>query len=124
MSTRTGELGYLTPTLTIKSSKSIPVQVVKGDDWVLEKKLHLPSIIKIDVEGYEFHVLKGLEATIRKSKPTVFLEIHPTLLKKIGIEKEQVLNFLYGLNYATTFSSLRENQEHFIFDPLSKRSLD
>ncbi|MCP6718273.1 MAG: FkbM family methyltransferase [Patescibacteria group bacterium] len=124
MSTRTGELGYFTPTLAIKSSKSTPVQVVKGDDWVYKKKLHLPSIIKIDVEGYEFNVLKGLEATIRQSKPIIFLEIHPAFLKELGIEKEQVLTFLREMDYKITFSSSRGKQEHYIFEPLNKKSLD
>ncbi len=112
------EPGSLTPSFTRKSSKSIPVQVTRGDDWVLRKKLYLPSIMKIDVEGYEFDVLKGFEKTISKSKPIIFLEIHPFFLKNLGIKKEQVLNFLYGLNYTTTFSSLRKNQEHYILESL------
>jgi len=120
--TNAKEPGSLTPNFTRKSSKSIPVQVARGDDWVLKKKLHLPSIIKIDVEGYEFNVLKSFEKTISKSKPIIFLEIHPFFLKNLGIKKEQVLNFLYGLNYTTTFSSLRENQEHYILESLDKES--
>ncbi|XOB42191.1 MAG: FkbM family methyltransferase [Candidatus Nealsonbacteria bacterium] len=116
------EPGSLTPSFTRKSSKSISVQVVRGDDWVLEKRLYLPSIIKIDVEGYELNVLKSFKKTISKSKPIIFLEIHPFFLKNLGIKKEQVLNFLYGLNYTTTFSSLRENQEHYILESLDKES--
>ncbi len=48
--------------------------------------------------------------------------IHPTLLKKIGIEKEQVLNFLRGMNYKIIFSSSREKQEHYILESLDKES--
>ncbi len=116
------EPGSLTPSLTRESSRSVSVQVARGDDWVSEKKLQLPSIMKIDVEGYEFNVLKSFKKTINESKPIIFLEIHPFFLKKLGIEKEQVLNFLYSLNYVTTFSSSRENQEHYILESSDKNS--
>ncbi len=118
--TEAKEPGSLTPSLTRKSSKSISVQVARGDNWVSKKKLYLPTIMKIDVEGYEFHVLKGLEATIRKSKPIIFLEIHPVFLKKLRIEKSQVLDFLRNLNYKAIFSSSRRRQEHYIFEPMDE----
>tara|TARA_B110000858_G_scaffold194497_1_gene249002 strand:+ start:644 stop:1327 length:684 start_codon:yes stop_codon:yes gene_type:complete len=36
----------------------------------------IPSIIKIDVEGHELHVLKGATDTIKKHKPALLIEIH------------------------------------------------
>jgi len=35
----------------------------------------IPSIIKIDVEGHELHVLKGATDTIKKHKPALLIEI-------------------------------------------------
>lgn len=115
ISTKAKEPGSLTPSLARKGSESISVQVVKGDDWILKKKLHLPSIIKIDVEGYEFNVLNGLKETIKKSHPIIFLEVHPAYLKDLGFDKEHILNFLKNLNYKITpFSLAKRKEEHYI----------
>lgn len=39
-----------------------------------------PDAIKIDVEGYEYHVLLGAEEVIALHRPTIFMEIHPKYL--------------------------------------------
>ena len=36
------------------------VDVVRGDDFVLSGSLPLPWVVKVDVEGYEYHVLRGV----------------------------------------------------------------
>jgi len=38
------------------------------------------DFIKIDVEGYEGHVLHGAQRTLRRYHPTLFVEIHPALI--------------------------------------------
>lgn len=38
------------------------------------------DMMKIDVEGYEGHVLKGALETMKKCKPVLLLEMHPNLL--------------------------------------------
>jgi hypothetical protein len=38
------------------------------------------DFIKIDVEGYEGAVLDGARETIEKTRPVLFLELHPNLL--------------------------------------------
>jgi len=39
-----------------------------------------PVLIKIDVEGNEFEVLKSMQKTLRKFKPNILLEKHPTFI--------------------------------------------
>ena len=59
-----------------------------------EKKLRWPNVIKIDVEGYEYMVIKGLENTLRKeSCKLVCCEVHPTLLT-VGTTPNMVLDLL------------------------------
>lgn len=73
-------------------------KTVTLDMFVKEKKI-CPEIIKIDVEGYEFNVLKGSKNVIQKYKPVIFLSIHPNHLKKLKIKETQLFNFINKLNY-------------------------
>ncbi len=50
------------------------------------------SFIKIDVEGYEFSVLKGSENLINIHKPIIYLETHPTMVTTSKIDCEEWLN--------------------------------
>lgn len=46
-------------------------------DTVIEAPLDL---LKIDIEGYEGHALRGAEALLRSLRPNLFVELHPGLL--------------------------------------------
>ncbi|MFK8046763.1 MAG: FkbM family methyltransferase [Crocinitomicaceae bacterium] len=53
------------------SDSGTKIEIRKLDDV----KIHtLIKVIKIDVEGYEFEVLKGAEKTIRENKPKLIIE--------------------------------------------------
>ncbi len=43
-----------------------------------------PSFIKMDVEGYEYEVLKGAAGTIQKHKPVIFFEMNMVETRKQG----------------------------------------
>lgn len=49
--------------------------------------------IKIDVEGYEYNVLKGAEQTIRRCRPVVQLEVVPPQCKKFGYTPQDLCEF-------------------------------
>jgi FkbM family methyltransferase len=44
-------------------------------DWILRDVVREVSVIKIDVEGYEFNVLIGAVTILRASKPNLIIEI-------------------------------------------------
>lgn len=56
------------------------------------------DVIKIDVEGYTYEVLRGSKNFIEKYSPVIQLEI---LAKKVdyNISKERICKFLHELNY-------------------------
>ena len=60
------------------------------------------ALIKIDCEGYEYHILKGAKKLIERHRPFLFLELHPTMLGNFQHTPEDVIDFLkpcYDLQY-------------------------
>jgi len=62
------------------------------------KKLKLPKVdlIKIDVEGAEYQVLKGALFTLEKFRPKIIVEVHEWIKKGI---RRRVLKYLERLGY-------------------------
>ena len=52
------------------------IQVTTMDDFVSKLGIACVNFIKIDVEGYEGHVLRGASETLGAFKPTVVLELN------------------------------------------------
>lgn len=50
------------------------VRVVAVDDIVLAEKMSSVDLVKIDVEGFEEHVLDGMRLTIARHRPALLLE--------------------------------------------------
>ena len=57
------------------------------------------DLIKIDVDGFDFKVLKGSENLIKKFKPKIFVELNDIQLKKNGDTVEDILIFLKSFGY-------------------------
>lgn len=69
------------------------VDVRKGE----ELDLPAPDVVKIDVEGYEEHVLKGMRKHLEKGCRIVVIEIHFGLLD--GKAPNRILDFLKSLDF-------------------------
>jgi len=75
-----------------KKTISIPVQMVQGYDFLLEEKIPLPNIIKIDVEGAELAVLLGLGKALQKPECRFILcEVHPHFMTEPSERVEKLL---------------------------------
>lgn len=70
------------------------VEVCRLDDLVMHKNLKFPSLIKIDVEGYELQVLEGAIDIITKSRPIIFSEVNDQLLKQNNGSARSLIDFL------------------------------
>ena len=52
------------------------------------------SFLKIDCEGYEYHILAGAREMLRKHRPVVFVELHPTFIENYGHTIPEVCDVL------------------------------
>jgi len=70
------------------------------------------DLIKVDVEGAELEVLKGLEGTLMKGSPGLILEV----MKRDEAEVVGYLNSLgYGEKLISFYPSYRGGLSHFYF---------
>lgn len=72
------------------------VQMIRLDElldgrWV--------DYVRMDVEGYEMSVLRGMEQTLRKKKPGMFIEVHRDKLRDYGSSQRELMEYLAGFGY-------------------------
>lgn len=66
--------GTMHPETTDRSGCRQRITCATGDELVATGKAPAPNVIKIDTEGHEASVVKGLRETIRTHRPVVFFE--------------------------------------------------
>lgn len=75
--------------------------VVKVADEIPEIQLaNNISLIKIDVEGFEYQVLNGLKQTLQKHKPRIIFEYDSNYWVQTGQSIADCYEFLLSLNYS------------------------
>ena len=75
-------------------------QSISVDNLVESLSLN-PTLIKIDTEGAELGILEGMKNTLKKFKPKIMLEKHPTMIPK-NITIEMIDKILKDFNYNST----------------------
>jgi FkbM family methyltransferase len=71
---------------------TFPVPVVRLDDEL--RDFSAVDLIKIDCEGFEWHVLNGCGETIAAKRPVLFVELHPKLIGNYDRTLAQVCDLL------------------------------
>jgi FkbM family methyltransferase len=84
---------------TAKAVSIVPMATV---DAIVKQLGVSPNVIKIDVEGAEYLVLKGAHATLLEARPSIFLSVHSESLRATCLEH------LRGLGY--THEELAPNE--------------
>lgn len=79
---------------------AVGVQTYTGDTLVASSLCPKPDLIKIDVEGFELEVLKGLKQTLIKHHPLVIFEHSIYRLKERKHAHDEVKKLLESLGYA------------------------
>ncbi len=78
----------------LSSTNTITIRTVCFDDWVQRAELESIDLIKIDVEGSELQVLRGMKESLLRFKPA-------TIIAETSLDGE-VSNFLQSLGYRVT----------------------
>jgi FkbM family methyltransferase len=77
----------------------ISVQAMTLDTLLRDYKIFHVDLIKIDVEGHEFDVLRGGEWTLREMRPCLVFEFDPECWKGAGHTFEACAEFLGRFGY-------------------------
>jgi FkbM family methyltransferase len=78
-----------------KTGHTRTVECVTVDEYLGGQTV---GVIKMDIEGYEYFALQGMRRTIANSNDfTLFTELHPRILRSIGIDPMEFLARLLSL---------------------------
>lgn len=83
--------------------QSINVPVRRLDNYIKEHKLSNVALIKIDVEGFEFQVLKGLKDCLINPnfRPTILCEITPQVYSLMGYQLKDLFDYMKEFGYSS-----------------------
>ncbi len=76
---------------------------VKRLDKYIEENIAEPDqikVIKIDVEGFEFPVLLGLEGFLEEHRPKIVCEVKPWVLPQLGYSIQDFEDYMKRFGYA------------------------
>jgi FkbM family methyltransferase len=74
------------------------VQIVVPDD-LIEARAMNPTVIKIDVEGFETRVLKGLARTLHRCQPAIVSEVDDAMLRAAGSSAREYADLMQSHGY-------------------------
>jgi FkbM family methyltransferase len=74
------------------------VPVVPLDDMLAGLNVR-PTVVKLDVEGFELFALRGMRRTLAECQPTVVCELTDAFLRRHGSSAQELLQFMEGLGY-------------------------
>ena len=80
----------------------VTVDLVSIDDLIAQNQIQPPNFVKVDVEGAELDVLKGMTETMKTYKPTVIYEIDDGDRTAYDRKYKELESFLQALGYKVT----------------------
>lgn len=98
------------------SGKKISIQTVSIDDFKKDQNIKKVDLVKIDVEGNELNVLKGMRNTIKEDMPIFCIEIMDENLRKFGHSSEDVFK-LFNDNDYLCFECTKKGKHKQVLSP-------
>ena len=84
---------------TISEAATVEVPVVCLDDDLARHNLPWPDFVKIDVEGMELAVLRGMQKTLAACHPALYLEMHGATQEEKKRKALAIVQFLSVADY-------------------------
>ena len=76
------------------------IKIITLDNWMSNNNFDLHNgFIKIDVEGFELKVLKGMSQLLKEIQPPIQIEMNPETLKMSNTTMFEIVEFLKFYNY-------------------------
>lgn len=79
--------------------KMFDLHLTTLDHYCQTNGIEAIGLIKLDVDGYEYRVLKGAREMILKSRPPILCELGQ-YLEKIGDDPRDFIQYIFDLGYA------------------------
>ena len=86
------------------------VPILSIDELVDAGIVPIPGLIKMDVEGAEFSVLKGAEKLVKRDRPVLLIACHSET------QRRSCLEFLWSNEYRVYYLDGREHQDGQLID--------
>lgn len=99
VSSKSGRKGFISRNSFmghLSNKGELTVEVVALDELMGQENFANPNVIKIDVEGHDYLVLKGAENLIKETRPMLFISTHGKN------NRERVLKLLEDWQYKLT----------------------
>lgn len=101
------------------------IEVDTLDATLAANGINKVDLVKIDIEGYEMHALRGGATLLKTQKPKLFIEVGYTRLIKNGTSPNEMVAFLHEFGYIVRHSETDEMiAADYDFSPLGDGGID
>ena len=94
---------------TIKD-QTVSVRSITLDHFFKNEKIR-PDVVKIDGEGSEMNILKGMKNLLEKYDIKLFLEMHPWKYDSFNTNSKEIISYLINLGYSVNKIAKFRNQK-------------
>lgn len=82
-----------------RAESTIGARTFRLDDYLEARRIQRVDLVKMDVDGFECHVLGGASRLLATSKPVIVMELAPYVLTERGRSIEELIALLAALGY-------------------------